>query len=220
MPVEVKGVHMKRSFKVALIVLVVAALAVGGVALAQTDDDDQSVADHPGYRHMLELLSDLIDQGVITQEQAEAVAEHLVLGGPGPVRPGVGSHRPGVELLEEAAGILNMTVEDLRERLIGGATLADIAGGQANALIARLVDAAEARIEAAFDDGRITEEQRDRALETVTERITRFVEEGPCPIRPRHHGPRHGPHFGGGEGGPRFGPGPGGEPGFAPGAEI
>jgi hypothetical protein len=201
---------MKRSLKIVLVVLVVAALAVGGVALAQTGGDDD-FADHPGYRHMVGLLSDLVDQGVISQAQAEVVAEHLVLNAHRPGRPGV-PHGRGIDLLEEAADILNMTVADLREQLRAGSTLAEIAGGQKGALIAQLVEAAEAEVEAAFDEGKITEEQRDRALETVAERIARFVEEGPRRPGPRSHGPHGGPGFGG-RGGPRFGPGIGPGPG-------
>jgi hypothetical protein len=215
---------IKTYLKTSAVLLVVAGLIMGGVALAQTGDDETPAAvDHPGYQHILEQLSGLVRGGVISQAQAEAVAEHLVSGEglrPRPGRPGGHFRGGGIDLLAEAAGILNMSVEDLHDRMRGGESLADIAGGQTDALIAQLVAAIESDIEAAIDEGVITEEQRDQILRTVPDRVARFVEHVPGGGEGFHHrgpgrGPRSGPGFGGhGPGGPGFGPGPGSEASF------
>ena len=178
---------MKPSLKAALTLLVVLGLVVGGVALAQTDGEDPPAPQASrGYSLLLGRLAPLVEEGVISQQQAEAVADHLT----SREHRGRGSTR----LLEAAADILNMTLGDLREQLSGGATLADIAGGQTDALIAQLIDVVESEIEGAFDQGRITAEQRDHALVSAAERITRFVEEGrPGQGRFEGRGPRPDP---------------------------
>lgn len=193
---------MKPVVKAVLTLMVVAGLVVGGVALAQTGDDDgPPPTDRPGYQRMLDVLGELVDQGVITQDQAEAVAEHLTGAGAWSQPP----RRPGHDLLADTAAMLDLSVEELWEQLRRGATPAEIAGDRSEALIADLVDAVSARIEAAFTDGRIGEEQRDLALQTLEERVRRFVEEGLPPEG--FHGPGHGPRFGrGGPMGPHPGP--------------
>ena len=82
-------------------------------------------------------------------------------------------------------------------QLRDGATLAEIAGSETDALIASLVADVEEKLDEAVANGRITQEEADEKLAEATERITTFVNEGPQ--RPGGGGGRPGPgDFGGG----------------------
>ncbi len=188
-----------------LIALVaVTALLIGGisaVALAQETDDGQSTTPVPTREGVLgTVLDELVGAGVLTQGQADAVRNAIQERiadmphrhfGPRGMR---GAH------LETAADVLNTTVEDLAAQLREGQSLADIAGAQTDELITALVADAEERIQAAADDGRITQEQADDKMAGLTERITAKV---------NGEAPAGGPGFGRGFGpGFRFGPPP------------
>jgi hypothetical protein len=198
---------MKQTLKIGITLLVVTGLAMSGIALAQ-GDDDQAPATEAGWAVsvILERLTPLVEEGRITSGQAEAVAETLADGLPlrgrfhGPARRGV----------DAVAEFLDMEPADLVERLRGGATPAEIAGEQADDLVAFMVAAAADRLEAAVEAGRITREQADAHLAEIEERITRFVEEGPPPRaeRPMRRGV--------GERQRGFGPGPGWGGGLCP----
>ncbi|MBK9178801.1 MAG: hypothetical protein IPM45_04390 [Acidimicrobiales bacterium] len=137
-------------------------------------------------------LDELVADGTLTQEQADAVR--------GAVRAQAGD-LPGprgwmVRGVETAAGVLGLEPEQVVERLRGGETLAQIAQAQGvdpQAVIDALVAEANARVDQALAGGRITQERADTLKAAVPERVTRFVNEGR-----QHHGGR-GP--GGGTGG-------------------
>lgn len=192
---------MKQTLKIGITVLVVAALTMSGLALAQTGADeptDEEVS--RGVAAIVEKLAPLIEDGTLSEADALAVAETLADGfGP---RPGL--RRPLAHGLATAAEVLGMEVEDLAARLREGATLAEIAGDQAGALIAALVAEVEEHLARAVENGRITQEEADERAAEAEERITTFVEEGP-PEHPRGFGP--GGH--GRRGGPFGGSGPG-----------
>ncbi len=106
-------------------------------------------------------------------------------------------HRGARFLIGAAAEFLGMEVEELVAQLRDGATLAEIAGSQTDALIASLVADVEEKLDEAVANGRITQEEADEKLAEATERITTFVNEGPQ--RPQGGGGRPGPGgFGGG----------------------
>jgi hypothetical protein len=202
---------MKQTLKIGFTVLVVAALTMSGIALAQTDDSSTTTAGDEASRAItaiVEKLAPLVDDGTITDAQAQAVAEQLAdeFGGPR-------GHRRGFRVgLDAAAEFLGMDVEDLASQLRDGATLAEIAGDQTDALIAAMVADVEEHLAQAVDDGTLTQEQADEKLAEAEEHITTFVNEGP-PQRPEGApgpGGRRGP------GGPGQGQ-PGGE---AEGAEA
>jgi hypothetical protein len=144
-------------------------------------------------------LAGLVEDGTLTQEQADAVAEtldeQLPARGPG----GFGGPRGhgGVLLdLDVAAEELGLTEQELREQLHDGASLAEIAeeqGVDVDDLVNVIVDAAEERLAAAVDDGRIDQERADEIAANLEERVRTFVEEGlPAPpdgIRPHGGGP-------------------------------
>jgi len=190
---------MKQTLKIGITVLVVAALTMSGLALAQTGDDAPSEDEVTrGVAGIVEKLAPLVEDGTINEAQAEAVAETLA--------DGLGPHRgprrgPGPGL-ETTAEFLGMEVDDLAAQLRGGSTLAEIAGEQADELIEVLIAEAEEHLAQAVEDGKLTQEEADEKLEGISDRITSFVEEGPPP-RPGGHRP-------GGPRGGHGGPGPGG----------
>ena len=170
---------MKQTLKIGITVLVVAALAMSGIALAQSDDEAAAGDEvRPGVEKIVERLAPLIEAGTITEAQAEAVAETLADGFERR-RP----HRPAMKALATAAEFLGMEAADLAAELREGSTLAEIAGSETDALIAALIADAEEHLAAAVEDGKLTQEEADEKLAQVTERVTTFVNEGP-PERP------------------------------------
>ncbi|MBI5157868.1 MAG: hypothetical protein HZA58_07655 [Acidimicrobiia bacterium] len=186
---------MKQTLKIGITVMVVSALAMSGVALAQTTEDDTAVEDTRGYEMIQDKLAPLVEDGTINQTQADAVAAALARGVRGP-----GGGR-GFRAIQGVAEFLELTREEMREALAEYDTLADLAaahGSSGAELIAYLVDQAEERIADAVADGRMTQEEADEKLADLEEHITELVN-GDIPERPRGGGRGgHGP--GGGEG--------------------
>lgn len=204
---------MKQTLKIGAIVLAVAALAMTGVALAQSDDEattDQAttVEEAPLRSKIVEWLAPLVDDGTIDQSQAEAVADTLAEALPRPNGP-LGR---GLEAVREAADFLGLTPQELGEAVRDGQTLAEIAvanGSSADALIGYLTGLAEEHLTDLVADGRITEEQKADMLANVTEHLTGVVNgEIDRPLRggPGMGGGRHGGMGGPGMGGPGGGP--------------
>lgn len=211
---------MRQTVKIAVTLLVVVALAMTGIALAQSSDDDTgdvAVEDTRVFAGILEQLEPLIEDGTITQSQAEAVARQLATSiqsridrrldrpfdrrGPGPRALGV---------IAEALEFLDMTAQELRDALADGSTLADVAeeaGSSGDELVAVLLDEIEEHLDQAVENGRITEDQKDEHLAQAEEHLTALVNgEVEFPGHDRL-GPGKGPRGNG--------PGPfGGEPPF------
>lgn len=189
-----------------------AALAVGGGAVAATqfgsDADEQAILSDAAARlgvepgelsaALEEALAARIDAAVatgeLTQEQADAMTERLEEGGL-PLFGGDHGLRGGMHFaggLEAAASYLGVTEAELREALRGGDTLADVAtsaGKTVDGLKQAMIDAATADLEQAVTDGKLTEEQKQRILEELPERIDDIVN-GTLPAR----GPERGWH--------------------------
>lgn len=171
--------------------------------------------------HLQEALKGLVDDGTITQEQADKVVEALLAAGPkggmgGPGGPGGGFGKghggPG---LEAAATALGLTEDELRTELQAGKTIADVAkdkGVELSVVVDALVAEATDRINQQVTDGKITQAEADEKLSTIEERITARLNGEMPDGAPGFGGP------GGGFGGPGHrGPGDG-APGDAPGA--
>ena len=140
-------------------------------------------------------LAGLVEDGTLTQEQADRVAETLDeqlpargLGGPG----GLGHHGGVLLSLDVAAEELGLTEDDLEEQLREGTALADIAeeqGVDVDDLVATLVDAAEAKLATALEEGRIDQDRADAISADLEDRIRTFVDEGfRTPPMGRGHG--------------------------------
>jgi uncharacterized protein (DUF433 family) len=185
-----------------------------GVALE--DVADALVAAHT------ERLQQAVKNGRLSQEEADErlagmeadILERLESGelaGPGdpggfgkPGGPRGGHFGPGVhfDVLAEA---LSMTVDELRQALADGQTVADLAEAQGVALedIADAMAAAHAeRLQQAVEDGRLTQAEVDERLAEIEANILERLESGEF-VGPGGPGKCGGP--GGKGGGPRGG---------------
>lgn len=140
----------------------------------------------PGSR-LRETLQPLVDDGTITAEQADAVAEHLVEHRP---------ERPGREERREhrrerfdgdvVAEIIGIDAEALRTELREGSSIAEIAeanGVDPQAVVDALVAEASDHLDVAVENGRLTAEEAAERLAERTERIEARVA-GEHPERP------------------------------------
>jgi polyhydroxyalkanoate synthesis regulator phasin len=141
-----------------------------------------------------QVIDDAVASGRITEEQAERLRDAEF----GDIRRGFAmglKHAIG-NVFETAAEILGLTTDEVREGLADGKSLADLAEEQGvTDLESQLVAELTADIEAKVADGSITQDQADRLLENLEERVSNLVD---------HEGGKFRGRFGGGMRG--FGP--------------
>ena len=176
-----------------------AGAAAGISALAAVDDSttddhrhrhrrhDRRDPSGPPRRRLQEVLQPLIDDGTITQAQADKVIAALVAAGPvggGHRGPGGfgGHHGPGIGL-DVVATTLGITADEVRTAVQGGQTIAELAvskGKTAQDVIDAIVADATTRINTAVTDGKLTQAQADERLADLTTRVTEFVNNTPA----------------------------------------
>ena len=145
----------------------------GGLALAvpALAGDETSTTREDRIR---DALAGLVEDGSITDAQADEVATTLA-------ESGLGGHGHGGGRLDlsAAATALDMTEDELREALrVDDTSLADVAGQQGvevATLVDALVTAQQERIDQAVEDGDLTQEQADERLADLEERVTERV---------------------------------------------
>lgn len=174
---------------------------MGGMDDRDGDRPDPAIA-------MRGALDGLVADGTITADQADAVVAALVEAMParGPHGPGghggPGMHGPG-PALDVLADTLGMTPDEVRQALIDGQSVADLAKAKGVAL-ATVVDAlvAEAKAHLAEEvaEGDLTQQEADQRLKDIRTRVEQMVQQSGLP-GPEHDGGR-------GMGGPGMG-GPG-----------
>ncbi|MBN1813153.1 MAG: hypothetical protein JXA14_15060 [Anaerolineae bacterium] len=187
-----------------------------GVALQ--DIADALVAAHA------ERLQQAVENGRLTQEEADEriaemeanILEHLESGefvGPGgPGGPGMpggprGGHFGGGAPFDVLAEALGMTVEELRDALADGQTIAELAEAKGVALqdIAdALVTAHAERLQQAVENGRLTQEEADERIAEMEANTLEHLESGEF-VGPVGPGPGGCGGPGGMGGGPRGG---------------
>lgn len=211
--------------KLAAGAVAVAALAGGGAAVASgglgSGEDRQAILDDAAKRLGVEpgaletaledalaaRLDEAVTAGRLTEGQAAELKERLrdgtlpLFGGRGfGHHGGFGLH--GAELLDAAASFLGLTEAELRAELEDGKSLADVAEAEGKAvagLQAALVAAVKERLDDAVAADRLTDAQRDEALERFEEHVDELVQrDGLGPHGRRGDGPagfgfRHGP---------------------------
>jgi hypothetical protein len=170
--------------------VVVTGAALMPASAAETTEEGTAGSEEQSFlaerlQRIKEALSGLVGDGVITQDQADRVADTLngsdALGprhGHGPGGHGHGGFGAGIAL-EAAAEALGITEDELRAALADGSTLADVAEEQGVArdtLVDALVAAATERLDQAVTDGRITAERRDEIVAELPERIADAVD--------------------------------------------
>lgn len=202
---------MKIRTRVTVAAVAVASVIGGGVAGAvltgpaaavaqEAEDETSTVTDPVGT--VEDVLSGLVEEGVITEAQAEAVAEALEEARP---KRAMRGFRGIGSAIEEVADTLNLTVDELGDALRNGSSLADIAGVQGvpvATIVDQLVAEAQERLDAAVTDGRLTQDEADEKLADMETKITEMVngelEFGRRGFGPGYRGPRG---FGGGSAG-------------------
>ena len=168
----------------------------------------------------LAQIDKAVEEGKLTEEQAERIKEHMqesgrVLGFPGGPGGPHGHHGPpgGPAVFEAIAKELGISEEKLHQQLMSGKKMRQIAKANGKT-VADVKAAAKAAIEKQLAEdveaGRLTEEQADQIREDIPQMLRHLV-----------RGPRFGHHRGGPPGmGDMGGPGPMGGPppgaGFAP----
>lgn len=174
-------------------IVLAATMAVGaGVALAQpvsAQEDDRS-------ERIQERLDELVQDGVISDERAEAILDRIAERA---------QHHEDKRAAREAraqgiADTLGITVDDLIAARDEGTSLAELAataGVDVQQIIDQLVAEATGQIEEALNDGQIDEARAAARIEALTERITARVNGEVPDHRPHRMGRRFGPrrHF-------------------------
>ncbi len=142
------------------------------------------------YDAQKERTDTLVDEGKLTEEQAEEMLEKCQtmldegkFGMAGAGRP-YGQSGPGIneERQEVILDILGMTADELKEQMKEGKTLAEIAEeeGVSDELKDALYDAQKERTDTLVDEGKLTEEQAEEMLE----KCQTMLDEGRFMIRP------------------------------------
>ncbi|HEX9259523.1 MAG TPA: hypothetical protein VF855_08285 [Acidimicrobiales bacterium] len=148
---------------------------------------------------MAAAIKGLVDNGTLTQTQADAVTKALLDARPegrGPRGPRDGGlHIRGG--LDGVAAVLGVTEDELHTALEAGKSIADVAkekGVDVQKVIDSLVAKAKERTAQAVTDGKITQAQADERIAALTDNITKMVN-GELPSMPEgrpgfrgHHG--------------------------------
>lgn len=179
---------MKKSIAAAALALSLATGGATGALLAGPAVAGAADAATGAAGWVQDALSGLVDDGTITQEQADAVEAALEDARP---RRAFG-HRIGLTTVADALG---MSAEDLRAALADGATIAEVAqeqGVDVQDVIDAMVTAHRERVDEKVADGTLTQEQADEILARAEERATAIVNGERPAFGPGRHG-RHGP---------------------------
>ena len=162
-------------------------LTLGGLAAAvpaladdETPTPSSSSSSAPAEERIRDALSGLVDDGSLTQEQADEVATTLSDAGVawgGHHGWGGGAWGAGLSV---AAETLGLTEDELVTALeADGATLASVAEDQGVAvsdLVAALVGEARERITTGVEEGHIPQERADEVLADLETRVTEAVQ--------------------------------------------
>jgi hypothetical protein len=187
----------KRNNKAWIAALAAGLITSGGVAMVatlpggagattvpsvqQATDEDSATTDSRGT-WLADALAPLVEDGTITQAQADAVV--TALDDARPDRGGFGGRFGGGrgghigQGLEAAAEELGLSTDEIRTALADGQSLADLAaanGSSADALVAVLVAEATTHLDGHVADGDITQAEADERLADMTERVTAMV---------------------------------------------
>ena len=212
---------MSRFWKIAgiaTLVVVIGAVALGAAVYAQeptptTLSDyfeqvrdliasklgvDREALDSAEKEAHQEVIEQAVEDGLITQDQADRMLSRLEdgfdfgrMGGLGGRRGGwMGGFKGGLPCNQEwLAEQLDMTVDELQAELEAGKTVAELAEEKGVDLDAAHIDAMKDRIEQAVEDGTLSQEQADWMLQGL--------EQGFMPGRRGFGFGGRGGHFGG-----------------------
>ena len=176
---------MKKTIAAAAVAASIAAGGLGGAVLG-TPAIAGAAETASGW--VDDALGGLVDDGTITQAQAEAV--ETALEEARPARPFRGLRFAAAEVVSEA---LDMTPEELRAELQEGKTIAALAGEkdvEVQAVVDAIVAAQKEHLDEAVAEGDLTQAEADRILSGAEERATALVN-GERGFRGGHHHHHH-----------------------------
>lgn len=145
--------------------------------------------------HVDDVLTDLVAEGIISQDQADTIQERLAEPSSAgdaatpeadantPVRDriarcaAVGANAE--DLMQAVSDLIGLDPAEIRERRAGGESLAEIAAVQGvsrDDLIATIQTELEANLDEAEASGRITAEEHDERLASLPDRIAKLVD--------------------------------------------
>ena len=140
-----------------------------------------------------ETLDEAVTAGRLTQEQADTLKERGFDFAP-QFGPGFGERGPrgGVQVMDAAATVLGMSVDDLMAELKDGKSLADVAAAKGisqEKLTADLLAQVKTQLDGLVSDGKLTQEQADNIYTQTESNIDQIVS--------GQSGFNFGPRFGG-----------------------
>jgi hypothetical protein len=136
----------------------------------------------------LDRVDAAVAAGRLTEAQAAAVKQRIESGRLGAAFGHLGSHRGLRGFGEAAAAYIGVTREQLRQELMGGKSLAQVAtahGKSVDGLKQAILDAAEKRLDLAVSAGRRTSAQEQSLLDRLKSRIDDLVNHTGPPSGPR-----------------------------------
>lgn len=139
--------------------------------------------------HLDATLADLVEDGTLTQEQADIVTASLTGGGPdavtasetatGPAARCAGIAQSVQATMETLSVLLGLEWTEIRERIQSGESLAEIAessGVSRDELIAALLAPVTERLDDLEEAGRLTAEERAEREDAALARIERQID--------------------------------------------
>jgi hypothetical protein len=137
-----------------------------------------------------QAVDDALANGDITQEQADKIKAKIESGeglglsrllGGGQGRHGkperVQKLRDGI--INSVATALNMSPEDVKAQLKSGKSIADVAGGNLDAVKTQITNDAKAKLDAAVASGKLTQDKADAMLEKLTDSLDKILSKIP-----------------------------------------
>ena len=177
-----------RKLGIVVIAAAVALALMGGTVLARP-------VSNPATERIGSTLDGLVERGVITEEQAQAVLDELL-----PLFEGLGEGKhdrsPGQpklglrQIIGGIATVLGIEPQEMLQQLQEGQSLADIIvaqGSSVEAVIEDLSAQLQSKLDQAVADGKITVEQAEQLLASFHARATDLIENADL-TKVRRHG--------------------------------
>jgi hypothetical protein len=189
---------MRKAWKIVAIVTMVAVLGVATVAAVAYAQDattgssavwdfgqkvKEAIAEALGisvekYEETVtaaqtQVLEEAVSEGVLTEEEADRMQQHLASDGFGGLRMGHRSPKTSL-LMTVAAEKLGMTEAELRTELENGRSIADVAeekGVDTQVISDAYLEQTQADLDAQVADGSLTQEEADARLEQKTDAL-------------------------------------------------
>ena len=157
------------------------------VLVAQSTGDPEIATMAEAGSKIREALAPLVTEGTITEAQLDAVVAALEAARP-ERGPRGGARGPALDTVAEALGT---TPEAVRDALRAGTSIADqaaAAGVDTSTVVDALVAEMSAKLAAAVEEGRLTQEEADAKLAEAPDKITAMLEAtGPVGGPRGHH---------------------------------